>query len=408
MAEEPTIEDGAQRPPGRATSRRLLVLFAGAGAAIAALLIGAGVVIGHELWTRTTTPAAVSGNPGLTPGRFGFGGPFGGSPPSGNASGAPSDVAGIAAKVDPAIVDIDSNLSYQGASGAGTGIVVSSNGEVLTNNHVIEGATKLTATDVGNGKTYNVSVVGYDPESDVAVLQLQGASGLETASLGDSSKLSVGDPVVGIGNAGGGGGTPSAAGGSITALNTSLTAEDDLGGGSEQLSGMIEINAPIQSGDSGGPLVDANGKVIGIDTAGSSRSGFGYYSNTGYAYAVPIDTALSIAKQIEAGTTSATVHVGETAFLGVSVESANPGFAGGSTSSGLTVQGTVSGDPAAKAGLVAGDVITAFGGQAVDTHDALTKLLIPHHPGDKVSLTWTDASGQSHTATVTLASGPPA
>ena len=146
---------------------------------------------------------------------------------------------------------------------------------MLTNNHVIDGATHITATDIGNGKTYEATVVGYDPSHDIAVLQLQGASGLATAKLGDSSKLSVGDAVVGIGNAGGAGGTPSIAGGAITGLDRSITAGDELGGKTEQLTGLIETNADIQAGDSGGPLVDSQGTRDRHDTAGSAGFGFG-------------------------------------------------------------------------------------------------------------------------------------
>src|SRR5262249_60192418 len=120
--------------------------------------------------------------------------------------------------------DVNRRFATQAGAGAGTGIGVSWNGEVLTNNHVIDGATRITATDVGNGRTYEATVVGYAPSHDIAVLQLKGASGLTTATLGASSKLSVGDPVVGVGNAGGVGGTPTYAGGQITAPNQSITA----------------------------------------------------------------------------------------------------------------------------------------------------------------------------------------
>jgi len=125
-------------------------------------------------------------------------------------------------------------------------------------------------TDVGNNKTYTASVVGYDRTKDVAVLQLHNASGLTTATLGNSSNASVGEDVVGIGNAGGTGGTPSAVGGTVTALNQSITASDDGDGTSEQLSGLIETNADIQPGDSGGSLVNTSGDVIGMDTAASA------------------------------------------------------------------------------------------------------------------------------------------
>ena len=375
--------------------RRRMVALSAVALSSAAIAAGfAGAVIGHAVWPgRGSTVSADHGN-------FGLGGelPDGGTTPA--ASGAPANTASIAAKVDPALVDIDVSLGYQSAGGAGTGIVVSSDGEVLTNNHVIAGATKITAVDVGNGKTYTAKVVGYDPSHDLAVLQLQGASGLRTATFGDSSKVAVGDGVVGIGNAGGTGGTPSTAGGSVTGTAAQVTAADELSGASETLTGLIETNAPIQPGDSGGPLVNANGEIVGIDTAGSSAYSFG--SSTTDAYAIPIDTALDVAKQIEAGNGSSTVHVGDTAFLGISVAD---GFG---ASSGLGVANVLSGNPAEKAGIVAGDTITSVDGRSVDSQTSIAGILLRHHPGDTVSIGWTDASGQSHTASVTLASGPQA
>jgi S1-C subfamily serine protease len=312
-------------------------------------------------------------------------------------------------------VDVNSTFSYQGGQGAGTGIVLSSNGEVLTNNHVIDGATKVSVTDVGNGKTYNASVVGYDPTHDLAVLQLQGASGLQTAKLGDSSKSAVGDPVVAVGNAGGRGGAPSSTGGSITAVNQSITAGDEAGGSSEQLSGLIQVNANIQPGDSGGSLVNTSGDVIGVDTAASQ--GTSLTSSGTQGFAIPINQALATAKAIEAGHGSSDVHLGPTAFLGAELSpSNNPsgGFGrnqGGfdsSSASGAPLAGVVSGGPLAQAGLAAGDVITSINGTTVDSSSALSSTLIQHHPGDKVQVGWVDSSGQSHTTTVTLASGPPA
>ncbi|HKH89126.1 MAG TPA: trypsin-like peptidase domain-containing protein, partial [Acidimicrobiales bacterium] len=164
-------------------------------------------------------------------------------------------------------MDVNTTLSYQSEQGAGTGMVLTSTGEVLTNNHVVEGATKISVTDIGNGKTYSAKVVGYDRSKDIAVLQLIGASGLQTVNLGNSSSVSVGEGVVAVGNANGAGGTPSYAGGAVTATNQSITATDQAGGDSEQLGGLIETNADVIPGDSGGPLVNASGQVIGMDTA---------------------------------------------------------------------------------------------------------------------------------------------
>ena len=233
----------------------------------------------------------------------------------------------IASRVDPGLVDVVSTLGDEQATAAGTGIVLTSTGEILTNNHVIDGATSIKVTDVGNGRTYTAKVVGYDATQDVAVIQLQNASGLTVASLGDSSTVRTGDNVVALGNAGGKGGTPSVAAGTVTALNQSITASDEGSGNSEQLTGLIETNADIQPGDSGGSLVNAYGQVIGMDTAASS--GTQVQSQSGQtaeqAFAIPINEATSIAKQIAAGTTSTNVHIGATAFLGIESQPASQG-----------------------------------------------------------------------------------
>jgi S1-C subfamily serine protease len=279
-------------------------------------------------------------------------------------------------------------------------VVLTSDGLILTNNHVVAGATSISVTDVGNGKTYTASVVGYDRTQDIAVLKLSGASGLATASLGDSSTVNTGDSVVAIGNAGGTGGTPSAVGGSVTALNQSITAQDASTGSAEQLTGLIEVAAAIQSGDSGGPLVNASGQVIGIDTAASTS--FQYQASGGDGFAIPISQATTIAKQIESAQASSTVHIGATGFLGIQTGSQS----GAQGQSGAAVLGVLSGSPAAKAGLSAGDVISSVAGQTVDSPTALTNLLDGYHPGDRVKVGWTDASGQSHSATVTLTTGP--
>jgi S1-C subfamily serine protease len=330
----------------------------------------------------------------------------------------------IASRVDPGLVDVVSTLGDEQATAAGTGIVLTSNGEVLTNNHVIDGATSIKVTDVGNGRTYTAKVVGYNATQDVAVIQLQNASGLTVASLGDSSTVQTGDSVVALGNAGGKGGTPSVAAGTVTALNQSITASDEGSGNSEQLTGLIETNADIQPGDSGGSLVNAYGQVVGMDTAASSGTQVQSQSSqtAEQAYAIPINEATSIAQQIEAGTTSANVHIGATAFLGVESQPASQGsgdssgfggFGGsqgsqGSSATGVTISGTLSGSPAANAGLTEGDTITSVGGQSVATAQDIAHVLVKYHPGDSVSVSWVDQSGQSQTANVTLASGPAA
>ena len=377
----------------------------------------------------------------------------------------------ITSKVSPGLVDVVSTLGDENGEAAGTGMVLTSTGEVLTNNHVIDGATSISVTDIGNGRTYKASVVGYDKTQDVAVLQLQDASGLTTVSLGNSATVSTGQSVVAIGNAEGKGGQPSVATGSVTALNQSITASDDGSGSSEQLTGMIETNAPIEPGDSGGSLVNSAGQVVGMDTAASTSSetptaqtanpgqqiqGQGGQSQSGQsqssgtqAFSIPINEAVSIAAQIDGGKSSSSLHLGSTAFLGVEVSSTSTGsstgsgsgagglgggygsgsdggygYGGGygssgdggygygsgdggtSTTSGVQIEGALSGSPAASAGLSAGDVITSIGGQSVTSATQMQSIIAAYHPGDKVSISWTDASGQTQTATVTFASGP--
>ena len=223
------------------------------------------------------------------------------------------DLSALAAKVDPGLVDINTRLSHQNGSVAGTGIVLSASGEVLTNNHVISGGISIDVTDVGNGQTYPATVVGFDRSHDVAVLQLQNASGLQTASIGDSSSVAVGDAIAAIGNAGGRGGTPSIVAGTVSGLGHAITVSDDIAGSAEHLVGMIQVTADLQPGDSGGPLVNAAGQVVGIDTAAATGS----HSSDAEGFAIPINDAIAITKQTEDGTASPSVHIGPTGTLDI-------------------------------------------------------------------------------------------
>jgi S1-C subfamily serine protease len=313
----------------------------------------------------------------------------------------------IATQTDPGLVDINTTLGYQQAKAAGTGMVLTSSGEVLTNNHVINGATSITARDVGNGRTYQAKVVGYDHSHDIAVLQLQGASGLQTVNLGDSGSAAQGQKVVALGNALGKGGTPAVATGHIASLGASITASDEGAGTSEQLTGLIHHNAGIQPGDSGGPLVNTAGQVIGINTAASQGTQF--QGQQTQAFAIPINQAKSIADQIEAGTSSTTVHIGPTGLLGVQILSADSAAANGiQAGSGAVVAGAVAGTPASGAGLAQGDVIVSVDGQSVSSPEQLQSALGQHHPGDSVTIGWQDQTGQTQSASVVLANGPAA
>jgi S1-C subfamily serine protease len=383
----------------------------GASVTAAAILLGAGV--GHAVWPSSHTAPATTPSASGTLQIPNFSQGNGSSGSQGTTSVA---AKAVAAKVSPALVDINTNLGYQSSQAAGTGMVMTSNGLVLTNNHVIDGATQISATDIGNGKTYTAKVVGYNRTSDIAVIQLQNASGLTVASFGNSNNVSVGQSVVGVGNAGGAGGTPSSAAGTVTALNQSITASDESSSNTEQLTGLIQTNAPIQPGDSGGPLVTMGAQVIGMDTAASTNFSFSQGDSQGFA--IPINNALSIAHKIIAGQASSTIHLGETGFLGVEVQansgSSSNSFGNGSNNGGssaanaITVVGTVSGSPAANAGLVQGDTITAVNGVSVTTPSELTAVLSRYHPGDTITMNWTDTSGNPQSAQITLEKGPAA
>jgi len=310
---------------------------------------------------------------------------------------------GTAAKpIGTGVVVIDTNLAYQGGSAAATGMVLTSSGEVLTNNHVISGATTIKVVVPNTGRTYKARVLGYSRTADVALLQLQGASNLKTVSI-SSAKLTVGATVTALGNAGGTGSIASATG-TVTGLGKSITASDNTGS-SEQLTGLIETNAGLQPGDSGGPLVNSRGQVVGMDTAASSGFGFrGVSSSDGYA--IPIAKALTIAHAISSSKASATVHIGAAAFLGVEVRSVGaPGF-GGASASGALIGGVVPGGPAASAGLAAGDVITAIDGRTVSSPASVSTIILTKKPRAKVTVAYTDQFGASHTTSATLGTGP--
>jgi S1-C subfamily serine protease len=279
--------------------------------------------------------------------------------------------------------------------------VLTPSGEVLTNNHVIRGATTVRVVVPQTHRSYTARVLGYSISADVALLQLTNASGLATVTLGDSTKLEIGQAVTAIGNAGGTG-TLIATKGKVTGLNRTITVSDEQGG-TVQLNRLIETDASLHPGDSGGPLL-ADGRVIGMDTAASA--GFSFQGAPSDGYAIPIARATSIVKQIVAGRPSAQVHIGGTAFLGVQVQTSGY-FANGAYKAGELVMGVVPGSPTAKAGITAGVVITAVNGHAVASQAALVALLLPHHPGDTITLSWIDRASARHKASVTLASGPP-
>ena len=364
--------------------------------------------------------------------------PGSGAVPAPPASAAPlaSGQQDIVSKVRPGLVLINTTLQYNSEAAAGTGMVINADGLVLTNNHVIEGSTKITATVISTGKTYQARVVGYDDTGDVALIQLQNASGLTTVPIGNSSSVKAGNAVVALGNAEGQGKVTATAG-HVTALNTTISASDEAGSTStETLHGMIQTNADIVPGDSGGPLASSAG-VIGMDTAGNDA---GDQQGPATGFAIPINTALSVARQIAAGHASSAITIGYPPFVGVFIgsgSSSNPqtqaqqqqngAFSGsGSTpgcyssntdltvpssiapvSSGTLIDGTICGSPAAAAGMTGGAVITAVNGQAVGSPDDFASIMTRFRPGDTISVTWVSPSGQRTTSNLHLTAGPP-
>jgi S1-C subfamily serine protease len=394
-----TTSPGGPQPAARTRWRRVA-----AGAVVALLVAGAaaaGVVIGRSSSPNSgeTTSAGMTGLQKIP------------QPVSSKgATNAKLNVAGIARKIDPATVDITSILSLQGAEAEGTGIVLTSNGEVLTNNHVIAGATSITAQVDGTGRKYQVKVLGADPVHDVALLLLEGASNLPHVTIGNSNAVAVGDPVVAIGNALGLGGTPTVTSGIVSALGRSITAQDAGSGATEHLTGMIQTDAPINPGNSGGPLVNAAGQVIGMNTAAITGNGTQSASDIGFA--IPIDRAIRIATDIEEHRAVGSIVLGTHGIMGVDVETVAEAetLSGGSfsppVSYGAVVYQVLAGSPAAQAGLTSGDVIVAFDGRRVLTIEALGDLVKATQPGQRASVTWIGASGARHTATLILAQAP--
>ena len=298
------------------------------------------------------------------------------------------------------VVLVTTRLGYQGAAAAGTGMVLTPSGRVMTNNHVIAGATNISVNVPGTRRTYTARVVGYDVADDVALLQLRGASNLTTVTRGTASSVAVGDAVTALGNAGGAG-TLSSAKGKVIGLGRSITAGDG-NGRSERLTGLIETDAHVQPGDSGGPLLDAGSRVVGMVTAASGESFRFRGPGVSSAFAIPVGKAYGIAQRIAAGRSSAVIHVGPTAFLGVQVTSVND-----SSTAGALIAAVVRGGPADSAGIEAGDVITAVAGRRIDAPSSVSTALLTKKPGMRIAVVYLDDTQQRHKATVTLGSGPP-
>lgn len=339
-----------------------------------------------------------------------------GSGSTGSSGGVSADrLSAIAAAADDLVVNITSDVDGGGLA-AGTGIIISSDGLVLTNNHVISGTTGLTVELSTTGVTRPAKVLGYSVVDDVALIQVQNVRNLKAADLGSSSSLSIGDAVVALGNAGGRGGEPTIVSGAVTALGQEITASDSDGSDTRTLDGLIRLAADIRSGDSGGPVVDVRGRVVGMTVAASAANGYGFpgQAGGGEGYAIPIENAVAVAKKIISGEGGPNIRVGATrAVLGLQIQPTLTGqrVPGGGSSfgaAGAQVVGVAAGSGSEAAGIKAGDTIIAIGGQTVTTVDDLTGALVTFDPGDRIAVTWRDASGQTRSAQVELGEGPPA
>jgi S1-C subfamily serine protease len=443
-------QPGGFLPPSSAGARRRRNLLTYLIVAVVAASLGAGLTayfVGNTPTNISSSPQGNGGNSGVPVFPNVPSGNSGGSGPTGTGSGmSHAKVQAVINSVRPGLVDISSNLQYQGSQAAATGMVISSNGLVLTNNHVITDTTQLYATVVATGVRYSAQWLGYDSTDDVAVIKLTGAHNLKTVPLGNSSSVKLGAGVVAMGNAEGAGGITPAAG-TITGLNKTIKASDSSEATSETLHGMLQTNAGIVPGDSGGALASADGRVIGMNTAAAS----GNFGSGSVGFAIPINKALGIAQKIIHGQSSSTIQTGSSGFMGVLVpagqasQSTSPkvqkarqlqqdqrdaGFpvepstpaclpndltAGlpkkiapaSAAPNGALIIGELCNTPADKAGIIAGDVITAVGKDKVTSPTQLTQVMLGFKPGDAVQVTWVDTAGDVHHSSMTLIEAPP-
>jgi S1-C subfamily serine protease len=443
-------QPGGYLPPATNAARRRRSLLTYIIVAVVAAAAGAGTTA----YFVGSAPASISSSPQQNGGNGGSNGNFPQFPGfpsgSGNGNGNSGASSGISSATEqsvidavrPGLVDISSNLQYQGSQAAATGMVISSDGLVLTNNHVITDTTQLYAI-TQNGVRYSARWLGYDATDDIAVIQLVNAHNLKTVPLGDSSAVKVGTQVVALGNANGAGGiTP--APGRITGLGKTITASDSGEGTKETLHNMLQTNAGIVQGDSGGALASATGHVIGMNTAAAT----GNFDSPDVGFAIPINRALTIAEKIIHGQGSGTIQIGSTGFMGVLVPAgqasqvsdpkqqrnrqlqqdesdsglplppsssaclANDLTAGvpakvAPVRNGALIIGQLCNTPAAKVGIIPGDVITAVGKDMVTSPAALTKVMLGFKPGDSVQVTWVDVQGVTHHSTIALIEAPP-
>ena len=353
--------------PHHPTTRRRVM-----GVALVALLAGGGGAAVATVIDRDVVVPAAAGGTAVN------------EPRSVVLSGDGLDVAGVVDAVGPAVVAIQTDIGGRFAgTGAGTGVILSADGEVLTNAHVVSGASAIHVTLAGESQSRTATLIGAENAADLALLRIDDASDLPVAPLGSSSSLAVGDDVVAIGNALALRGGPTVTQGIVSALDRSLET------GSGAMTGLIQTDASISSGNSGGPLVNAVGEVIGVNTAVASSGAGRAAENIGFAIA--IDQALPVIERLRSGAEAA-----DPGHLGVTIEDPSDG------SRGAVITGVASGSPAREAGLRAGDLVTAVDGVAIDGAAALAATIGQHAPGEAVTVSFT-RDGVEQQVTVTLA-----
>jgi putative serine protease PepD len=306
-------------------------------------------------------------------------------------------------KVVPAVVSID--VKSDGNEDEGTGMIITPNGEVITNNHVIELYTDggnsgtITVTEYGQTKPDPATLIGYDTSKDVALLKINNGADLPTVTFGSSAKAEVGDAVVAIGNALGlAAGTPTVTQGIVSALGRSVTAGGE-GTQTETLQNLIQTDAAINSGNSGGPLIDTAGQVIGMNTAVAGTSDDGTVAQN-IGFAIPISQVESLIPQLEKGGAASTAG----GYHGVDITTVTPALRqqyGFTPTSGAVILNVVAGSPADTAGLQQGDVIVAVGGTTITSAEGLQNIIQKDKAGQSVQITYY-VGDNKHTSSVTL------
>ena len=383
--------------PRRSGTRRLLAATAVTALVTGAAGVGAGYA-GLRVWQdhHPSSASASQSVPGYSQGSTSWqlppGYTYGGQTPTApgtqqQAEGSTDTTSTASGKQLTGLVRIVSTMKYDGGKAAGTGMVLTSDGEVVTNHHVVQGATSIAVKVMSTGRTYTATVVGADATKDVAVLQLQDATGLASVTP-DADGISTGSAVTAVGDGNGTVDHLSAATGTVMAANQSITTRSEGSASGERLTGLLEISSDVVPGYSGGATYDADGRVVGMTTAASSGS------DDVVGYAVPIATVLRVADDLENGVRSTAYSYGRPAFLGIGL------------GDGTTVAGAYAGTPAARVGLGQGDTVTAIAGRAVTTQAQLRAAVAAHRPGDRIAVSWTDATGARHTRTLTLTQGP--